>query len=368
MGAMMTKVSLVLFAVALPAAAQQKPQAPPSKELMEVRKKAVEALTEMRTRMAAKGAKAEIGDCDSIIAKLCEPHKPMTQKGAFSPYPGDEAYEETLAAWTELGAQLSGLYREAAASLKDKEQEEAWLFSEWFATWAEVAKGVRHLNRRRKFIGVAPVTTDWSGSLGGFLHGRYLKQNASDPSTAGLGAHNEDPKLPGYTTEGAEAAGGILGGGTSEWVMDSWLGSGFHRDPVFSRTCGRIAFGGLPGGWWSCRNAGGIAGKPTKTVLTFPGDGDTEIPTEFGGEAPNPLPKGLTSAGTFIVIDFAGGYPKKPEWKLIDPDGREVERIDLTKTPPLTFVAKTPLKGRSKYTVEVWDQKGWKHSFSFTTR
>jgi hypothetical protein len=356
-----------LLAAVTAALAQEKPPPPVSAPLAEARKRAAAELNKMREAMAKKGYKAEVGDCESILGKLFAPSRPMGQKGAFSPYPGDKEYEEVLTAWSEMGTALSGIYRDAAAGLKDKELEEAQTFADWFATFGELAKGVRHLNKRRKFCRLPPVTLDWSGSLGGFLHGIYLKLNRDHPSTQGLGAHNEDPKLPGHTPEGAEAAGGILGGGTAESIMDSWLMSRFHRDPVFSRTCGRIAFGGLPGGWWSCRSAGGMAGKTAAEAVTFPGDGDTEIPTEFGGEAPNPFPPGMTSSGTLVVVEFTGRQPKKPSWRLLDPDGREVPIVTLDKMP-ICFVAKTALKGRTKYSVEVTGIDGYKLAFSFTTR
>jgi hypothetical protein len=364
----MKLLALLLAAASTAGALQEKPPPPISKELLEARKKAIGELSKMRDAMTKKGLKAEIADCDTIMAKLWQPDKMMQQKGAFTPFPGEKEYDEVVTAWAEMGTTLAGIYRDGAAAMKDpKEQEEATTFSEWFATFPEIAKGIRHLNRRRKFCKLAPVTEDWSGSLGGFLHAKYLKLNANDPSVAGLGAHNEDPKLPGATREGAEAGGAILGGGSAEGVMDNWLGSRFHRDPVFNANCGRVAFGGIPGGWWACPSAGGMAGKPLADIATYPGDGDTEIQTSFSGEAPDPFPKGMTSSGTLVVVQFLRAQPKKPVWKLLDPDGKEVTIVTLDKFP-ICFVAKEPLKGGTKYSVEVSGDAGFKFIFSFTTR
>ena len=201
--------------------------------------------------------------------------------------------------------------------------------------------------------------------MGGYLHGRYLKLNANHPSAQGLGAHNENNKLP--ATPQAPRYGGILGGGGAG-TPDSWLGSEYHRDPVFSRNSSRVCFGGLPpGGWWSCKNGGGGSGSVLGDVLTFPGDGDTGIPTVFGGEGPNPLAKfGMDSSGTFVVVDFLRGRIKKPTPRMLDPDGKEVEIIRINNAP-ISFVAKEPLKGESKYVVEIVGSDGGKFSFSFTT-
>jgi hypothetical protein len=184
----------------------------------------------------------------------------------------------------------------------------------------------------------------------------------------GLGAHQEDRALPGWSPEGEQAAGGILGWGrSSEEIMDMWLNTRFHRDPVFNRTCGRIAFGGMPNNGYSCRNAGGLLGRSTTDLITWPGDGDTDIPTTFAGELPNPFPPGMTSSGTLVVVDFGGRLPKQPAWRLLDPEQNPVETLTLDQTP-ICFVAKQALKTKTTYTVEVTAAGGFKHTFSFTTR
>ncbi len=362
----MKRLLPVWFAFACAAAAFAQ-SSPPSAALVEARKKAVEELAAVRAEMARLGYKAEADDCVSIQKKVLDPDKPMPEKGGSTPYPGDEAFAALLQTWSDLGDRLAAIYREAEGKVSEKEKEQVELLAGWFESFKEVARGTAHLNRRRKFIKITPVLCDWSGSIGGYLHGRYLVLNRNHPSTAGLGAHNEEAKLPGYTPEGAEAAHGILGGGSAESVMDGWLGSEFHRDPVFSHHCTRIHFGGYPGSMWSCRNAGGGSGRALATVLTWPGDGDTGIPTWFANEGPNPLEKyGITSAGTFVVIDFLKNKPRKPKVRLLDAEGAEVEILDVGKNP-LTFVAKNPLQANVTYTVEVSGQDGGGHKFSFTT-
>lgn len=355
---------LVVLLLASPLLAQGKG---PSKPLGEARQKACAALAEMKLAMTKKGMKGEAEDCDAIAAELKQPSKQLSAKGAGAPYPGDEAYEEVLAAWSELGKRLAGIYEEAAPSLEGREKEEAETYAGWFATWDQVGVGIRRLNRRRRFSKLGPVTCSWAGSLGGYLHGVYLEKNAHDPSVEGLGAHNEAPGLPGATPEGAEAAGGILGAGGAEGSIDMWCGSRFHREPVLNRSVGRVSFGGLPRGWWSCREAPGGAPKQQPDVVVYPGDGDTDIPTAFFGEAPDPFPPGVRSSGTIVYVEFFKNRPKRPKWRLLDPDGAAVEILTLDEHP-LCFVAKEALKRATKYTIEVTGQDRFKFTSTFTTQ
>lgn len=361
---------ILALTLALPVAAQQPPALPPSKALLEMKKNVLAELAKLRGEMAKKNARAESMDCDNIAAKVMTPAKAMPEKSASAPFPGEAAYEEVLALWSEAGPALAKLCKDAEADLKEKELDEAKLYVGWFQTFPDLARGIRHLNRRRKFMKLPPVTEDWSASIGGYLHGIYLKVNKDQPSVAGLGAHNEDRKLPAYTPEGERAAGGILAwGGSAEGMMDMWLNSRFHRHPVMNRDCGKVAFGGRPEGGYSCRDAGGGAnGRPMSEVTTWPGDGDTEIPTTFGGELPNPFPPGVTSAGTVLVADFGGRQPKKPEWRLLDPDKKPVEILNLDTKSPICFCAKSALKPKTQYTAEVLSADGMKIAWSFTTR
>ena len=70
----------------------------------------------------------------------------------------------------------------------------------------ENAKVLDKINSYRKLAGLKPVTVDPALCKGCFAHAQYLIKNADHPSVKGLGTHSEDPKLPGYTEEGAKAA------------------------------------------------------------------------------------------------------------------------------------------------------------------
>ncbi len=391
--------AFVLSALAASVSLAQDKTPKPLPPLAEAKKKALDELNVIAVEMEKKGYKGEVGDAQCIARKLEAWDKPMRSTGGSTPFPGFPEYEENvLVPWSALGTRLSGTFAEAAKACDEKAKEEerrgadatgkvekakaefmrqlmlkdkdeAELISGWFKTFADVAQAMRQLNRRRKFGNMGPATCSWAGSLGGFFHGCYLHLNSNHPSTAGLGAHNEDPKLPGWTVEGSDAAGGILAGGSPEGAIDGWIGSAFHRSPVFDRGCGRVALGGGFGGW-SCKSGGGMAGKTTSQISSFPGDGDGDIPTVFGGEAPNPLPNGMQSSGTYFVFEFFGTSPQKPTWKLTEcSSGAEVETITIQKHNPIQFVAKAALKGETKYQVEILgtNQTPFKYTMTFTT-
>src|SRR6185295_7298480 len=69
--------------------------------------------------------------------------------------------------------------------------------------WA--AKMLEVLNRIRRQADLTPVELDDVLSHGCRLHVKYLSLNAGRPEVQGLGAHEEDAKLPGFTALGAKA-------------------------------------------------------------------------------------------------------------------------------------------------------------------
>ena len=167
-------MKLAVLSALLLAAAQQPP---PSKALLEMKKGVLSELNRLKGEMGKRNARNEAMDCDNIGAKVMTPAKPMPEKGASAPFPGDKAYEEVLDLWAEAGAALAKLCKEAQPELKDKELEEAKLLAGWFETYPDIARGIKHLNRRRKFMKLPAVTEDWSASNGAYLHGIYLKVN-----------------------------------------------------------------------------------------------------------------------------------------------------------------------------------------------
>ena len=145
-------------------------------------------------------------------------------------------------------------------------------------------RAIEMLNEWRAQIGARPVAQDPAQTDGCRKHANYYRLN---PQTTG---HYEDPKLPGYTPEGDEAAASsVLSYGGEEVGPYMWEAAVYHRtsilDPRLATT-----------GFWSEFGLGcmGVFGEAARTepALTFhpyPYDGQREIAFDiYEGESPDP--------------------------------------------------------------------------------
>jgi uncharacterized protein YkwD len=128
----------------------------------------------------------------------------------------------------------------------------------WEKTWSfqtishdEESKGrdarrlLAKVNKARTETGLPPVVLDADLSHGCDLHARYLVRNFGDPTTQGLGMHDEDAKKPGYSAEGQRAgkASVIASDGSAMDSVDSWLATLYHRVPLLHPSLKRIGVG-----------------------------------------------------------------------------------------------------------------------------
>lgn len=104
---------------------------------------------------------------------------------------------------------------------------------------------VEKLNRQRRAIGLEPVELDAELSRGCDLHCRFLVRNYTHPSVQGLGQHDEDPQLEGYTPEGRKAgrASVIANDPHPEDAVDNWLSTLYHRISLLHPSLKRVGFG-----------------------------------------------------------------------------------------------------------------------------
>src|SRR5262249_20716267 len=151
------------------------------------------------------------------------------------------------------------------------------------------------VNAYRKIVHLEPVALDARLSRGCLRHAEYLVKNAGHPSLQGLGMHNEDPHLPGYTDEGALAGKSsvIYNGPVPADTVDTWMNSFFHRIPLLDPDLKRIGYGQAKGG-----PAGYVAvmdvhnGKGFDHPVIFPGDGQQQVRLAYQpGELPDPIPE-----------------------------------------------------------------------------
>jgi hypothetical protein len=247
------------------------------------------------------------------------------------------------------------------------------------------AKVLARINACRKAAGLEPVAIDPALSRGCAAHAKYLVTNAGHASVRGLGAHDEDPKLPGYSEEGKKAAkASDIHFVEPVRAVDGWMASLFHRVPILDPGLRKVGIGyasGGTGGWVSVLDViSGRGGGKSVPVVLYPADGQTGVPLAFGGEIPNPIPDDKDGkAGYPVTASFAEGTPVKEVSASLKADGREVEVWLSTPEKPaderyqrntVCLMARDVLKPETAYTVTVTGKvggKAWTKTWSFTT-
>jgi uncharacterized protein YkwD len=166
---------------------------------------------------------------------------------------------------------------------------------------------VEKVNTIRRLAGLQPVELDESLSRACRLHAQYLVTNRADPKAQGLSAHTEVQELPGYTAEGQKVAGtsDISWGLDVGEVVDRWMASLYHRIPFLRPSLKRIGLG-YEGNIVVADVVSGIVRLNLNLdSVAYPADGQSDVPTEFGVEIPDPLPKDAPrKAGYPITLHF----------------------------------------------------------------
>jgi uncharacterized protein YkwD len=100
-------------------------------------------------------------------------------------------------------------------------------------------------NRARGLAGLTKLTYDDKLSSGCRAHALYVMKNFNHPRVAGLGVHEEDPRLPGATPAGARAgkAGIIAIIHDPQEAVETWLATLYHRVPLLDPRLKRLGCG-----------------------------------------------------------------------------------------------------------------------------
>ena len=133
----------------------------------------------------------------------------------------------------------------------------------------------------------------------------------------GLSGHDEDPKAPGYTEEGAKAGKRSVISPFSPQespleAVDSLMSTLYHRVSVLQPELSEVGIG------WAYRRDGvghlvmdvatlELKFDPKLYPVVYPVNGQKEVPLDFGlgaRETPNPIPGEGTVAGYPITIQF----------------------------------------------------------------
>lgn len=241
-----------------------------------------------------------------------------------------------------------------------------------------VIDGLARLNWWRSLDGLDSISEDPVLSRGCVLHLEFLIQN-------GVFGHFEDPGMPGYTEEGAQAGpaselamqqGMGVGGYTMGKAIDGWLYTLYHRLRSFNPDLAEVGFGLETGDnlAMSCLNdsMGVGAGRTMVSPTPFPAPGLTGVQSFFEGfEDPCPTgtitwqgqPNVCAASGTIISLEFwQGEMLGVPSGGLYDSSGDPVPGLLHYQGSPeapnqeflggvIAFVPEAPLETEATYSV-----------------
>ena len=237
------------------------------------------------------------------------------------------------------------------------------------------------INATRRLAGLQPVELDEALSRACRLHAQYLVTNRDNPKVQGLGAHVERQELPGYTPEGSKAADSsdIFWGKDITGSVDIWMGGLYHRIPFLRPNLKRIGLG-YEGEIVVVDVISGVVGSDADSVA-YPADGQLNVPTEFGGDTPNPLPKDAPRPAGFPITLLFPLVAKVEGVKaeLIDLQGAKIEfHLSDPERPATSFPQQSticlipikPLSAKTTYLVSIKanvDGREVRKNWSFST-
>jgi uncharacterized protein YkwD len=249
---------------------------------------------------------------------------------------------------------------------------------------------IDRINAYRHNAGLAPVTLDPALSRGCAAHAQYLAQNARGSAVRSLSWYEEDPKLPGYTDEGAKSgkvAQVRLFGEPPPVVIDQWMATLYHRTFLLDPELKRVGLGHARDSrnhWISVLDLS--SGRGDERVRIYPVEDQKDIPLAYPGrEVPDPTPetKNIDQPGGFpITVTFAPGLPVKEVTASLRYGDRHDVAIWLSTPEKPAFtpghqhntvcvIAREPLRPATTYTVSVSARvagQPWRRAWSFTTQ
>jgi uncharacterized protein YkwD len=230
---------------------------------------------------------------------------------------------------------------------------------------------VARVNQHRRLAGLPPVALDVDLSRGCLGHAGYLMRNLNDPSTKGLGMHDEDPKLPSFTAEGRKAgAAAVIAAGMPPLAsVEDWIGTFYHRVPLLDPDLGRIGFGfarGGPAGWITVLNA--TTGKGRDSTFHFPATEQRDVPLRGADGTGYPITVAFPAGRRVLNVKATlRGAGKDVSVKLLVPENSQEAKT----ANAVVVVPETPLLPGITYTMSLQvrlDRQAWAQTWNFTTR
>ena len=198
-----------------------------------------------------------------------------------------------------------------------------------------------------------------------------------DPANEGMctaNAHNEVMGCAGFTGAGPGqrmAAAGYMARGGGEVMafvnnpksaIDQWVNSVWHRIPLLDPWTGDMGYGAAAGACDTIDFGNSAMGVPNTTVLVYPYDGQTDVPTSFNGQYEGPMPPAPpTGWPSASPVTLYGRMLNITEHVLTkDGDPTPIEHVWITGSDPMWgnylrtsvfMYANMPFEANTKYQV-----------------
>jgi hypothetical protein len=231
---------------------------------------------------------------------------------------------------------------------------------------AAIVRGLETLNARRLQNGLVPLWLDEEASRRCVLHARYMQINGEQ-------AHEEDPRRPGYTEDGARAGMSSSLGGSEELadMADRICRQFFHRFSALDSQTG--AFGLAAAHGYSLVDGASVtSARPWTDPVLVPAPGSRDQPRFFAtSERPLAYPEGATP-GFPITLQFHGGPDPVVEQAELTALGRKPAPVAVWTSWPgspanatfphnyaaICLIPQRPLEPGTTYRVDVRYQRG----------
>jgi tetratricopeptide (TPR) repeat protein len=231
------------------------------------------------------------------------------------------------------------------------------------------------VNGYRAAVGVAPLSEDPAVAEGALAHAYFYLFNFGQSQLRGLGIHNEDQSLPGFTgansllrdrhfgyagNRGAEVINHVA---IPEGSVQVWIDSVYHRYPLLARETSVAGYGlaGLGIASVSIMDFG-VSDPGRGDPIVYPRADQPDVPASFNGqEVPDPVPQGATyPVGYPVTLQVgAGQVLTVSSGRLISSDNQEVASYTLQPggsgltQSEWALLAQHPLTPGARYTAEV---------------
>jgi hypothetical protein len=252
----------------------------------------------------------------------------------------------------------------------------------------EAGAAIQRLNLYRGLAAVQPVDLDTYLSSGCQAHANYLAVNNVSLQSVALGAHHEDPSMPGYSYRGDQAGRSsvIYQGVTAVAAIDNWMRTFYHRLGLLDPNLHYVGFGSALDYQVMDILSGRVAGLiAAPGQVLYPAPGMTGVPRDYKREIPHPIP-GDDTLGIPITVEFFGDrgiYISQVQTNLIDvtAGGATIPCYRQTPGHPylpewprdqvIALIPEDPLPALHEIHVEVTamvDGERWAADWQFTTQ